>query len=204
MDGKAVERIFLPLMKLTLPEIVDINLPPEGVFHNLMIVSIRKSYPGHARKVMNGIWAMGQAMFTKIIIVVDEGCDVQDLAEVTLRRRTTSTRARHPIHARPGRLPRPRQPPPQLRLQDGHRRHQQMARRRLTRPWPRCSPCPRSKGKSRRPLEETRHRLETDAASSSQFYRDRVGYSRRQARTALVAVGSSPISRIRILITPSS
>jgi 4-hydroxy-3-polyprenylbenzoate decarboxylase len=83
--GKAVERIFLPLMRLTLPEIVDINLPPEGVFHNLMIVSIRKSFPGHARKVMNGIWAMGQAMFTKIIIIVDEDCDIQDLAEVTLR-----------------------------------------------------------------------------------------------------------------------
>jgi 4-hydroxy-3-polyprenylbenzoate decarboxylase len=83
--GKAVERIFLPLMRLTLPEIVDVNLPPEGVFHNLMIVSIRKSYAGHARKVMSGIWAMGQAMFTKCVIVVDEDCDVQDLAEVVLR-----------------------------------------------------------------------------------------------------------------------
>ncbi len=83
--GKAVERIFLPLMKLTLPEIVDINLPAEGVFHNLMILSIRKSYAGQARKVMNGIWALGQAMFTKCIIVVDEDCDVQDLGEVTLR-----------------------------------------------------------------------------------------------------------------------
>jgi 4-hydroxy-3-polyprenylbenzoate decarboxylase len=83
--GKAVERIFLPLFRLTLPEIVDINLPVEAVFHNLMIVSIRKSYAGHARKVMNGIWAMGQAMFTKCIIVVDEDCNVQDLAEVTLR-----------------------------------------------------------------------------------------------------------------------
>jgi 4-hydroxy-3-polyprenylbenzoate decarboxylase len=83
--GKAVERIFLPLMQLTLPEIRDINLPAEGVFHNLMIVSIRKSYAGHARKVMNGIWAMGQAMFTKCILVLDEDCDVQDLAEVTLR-----------------------------------------------------------------------------------------------------------------------
>jgi len=83
--GKAVERIFLPLMKLTLPEIVDVNLPAEGVFHNLMIVSIKKSYAGHARKVMNGIWAMGQAMFTKCVIVVDEDCDVQDVAEVTLR-----------------------------------------------------------------------------------------------------------------------
>ncbi len=83
--GKAVERIFLPLFRLTLPEIVDINLPVEAVFHNLMIVSIRKSYAGHARKVMNGVWAMGQAMFTKCIIVVDEDCDVQDLREVTLR-----------------------------------------------------------------------------------------------------------------------
>jgi 4-hydroxy-3-polyprenylbenzoate decarboxylase len=83
--GKAVERIFLPLMRLTLPEIVDVNLPAEGVFHNLMIVSIRKSYAGHACKVMSGIWSMGQAMFTKCVIVVDEDCDVQDVAEVTLR-----------------------------------------------------------------------------------------------------------------------
>ncbi len=83
--GKAVERIFLPLMQLTMPEIVDVNLPAAGVFHNLMIVAIRKSYAGHARKVMSGIWAMGQAMFTKCIIVVDEDCDVQDLNEVTLR-----------------------------------------------------------------------------------------------------------------------
>jgi 4-hydroxy-3-polyprenylbenzoate decarboxylase len=83
--GKAVERIFLPLMRLTLPEIVDVNLPVEGVFHNLMILSIRKSYAGQARKVMHGIWSLGQAMFTKCIIVVDEDCDVQDLGEVTLR-----------------------------------------------------------------------------------------------------------------------
>jgi 4-hydroxy-3-polyprenylbenzoate decarboxylase len=83
--GKAVERIFLPLMQLTMPEIVDVCLPPEGVFHNLMIVAIRKSYAGHARKVMSGIWAMGQAMFTKCIVVVDEDCDPSDLAEVTLR-----------------------------------------------------------------------------------------------------------------------
>ncbi|HVJ09328.1 MAG TPA: UbiD family decarboxylase [Acidisarcina sp.] len=83
--GKAVERIFLPMMRLTIPEIVDINLPVEGVFHNLMIVSIRKSYAGQARKVMSGIWSLGQAMFTKCVIVVDEDCDVQNLGEVTLR-----------------------------------------------------------------------------------------------------------------------
>jgi 4-hydroxy-3-polyprenylbenzoate decarboxylase len=83
--GKAVERIFLPLMKLTIPELVDINLPLEGVFHNLMIVSIKKSYPGQARKVMNAIWSLGQAMFTKCIVVVDEDVNVQDLGEVTLK-----------------------------------------------------------------------------------------------------------------------
>ena len=83
--GKAVERIFLPLMKLTIPEIVDINLPIEGIFHNLMIVAIKKSYPGQARKVMNAIWSLGQAMFTKCIIVVDEDVNVQDIGEVTLK-----------------------------------------------------------------------------------------------------------------------
>jgi 4-hydroxy-3-polyprenylbenzoate decarboxylase len=83
--GKAVERIFLPLMKLTIPELADINLPVEGIFHNLMIVSIKKSYPGQARKVMNAIWSLGQAMFTKCIIVVDEDVNVQDIAEVTLK-----------------------------------------------------------------------------------------------------------------------
>ena len=83
--GKAVERIFLPLMRLTIPELVDLNMPIEGVFHNLMIVSIRKSYPGQARKVMNAVWSLGQAMFTKCIIVVDEDVNVQDIADVTLK-----------------------------------------------------------------------------------------------------------------------
>ena len=83
--GKAVERIFLPAMKMTIPELVDIHLPVEAVFHNLMIVSIKKSYPGQARKVMNAIWSLGQAMFTKCIVVVDEDCDVQDIGEVVLR-----------------------------------------------------------------------------------------------------------------------
>ena len=83
--GKAVERIFLPAMRMQIPELVDIHLPVEAVFHNLMLVSIRKSYPGQARKVMNAIWSLGQAMFTKCIIVVDEDCDVQNVAEVVLR-----------------------------------------------------------------------------------------------------------------------
>jgi 4-hydroxy-3-polyprenylbenzoate decarboxylase len=80
--GKAVERIFLPLMRMQLPEIRDVSMPAEGVFHNLMLVSIRKSYPGHARKVMHAIWGLGQAMFTKCIVVVDEDVDVQRPREV--------------------------------------------------------------------------------------------------------------------------
>ena len=83
--GKAVERIFLPAMKMQIPELVDIHLPVEAVFHNLMLVSIKKSYPGQARKVMNAIWSLGQAMFTKCIVVVDEDCDVQNIAKVVLR-----------------------------------------------------------------------------------------------------------------------
>jgi 4-hydroxy-3-polyprenylbenzoate decarboxylase len=80
--GKAVERIFLPLMRLQLPEILDIAMPAEGIFHNLILVAIRKSYPGHARKVMHAIWGLGQAMFSKCIIVVDEDVDVQNVREV--------------------------------------------------------------------------------------------------------------------------
>ncbi len=80
--GKAIERIFLPLMRLQLPEIRDVCMPAEGIFHNLMLVSIRKSYAMHARKVMHAIWGLGQAMFSKVIVVVDEDVDVQNVSEV--------------------------------------------------------------------------------------------------------------------------
>ena len=80
--GKAIERIFLPLMRLQLPEVRDICMPAEGIFHNLILVAIRKSYPGHARKVMHAIWGLGQAMFSKCIVVVDEDVDVQNVREV--------------------------------------------------------------------------------------------------------------------------
>jgi len=80
--GKAIERIFLPLMRLQLPEVRDICMPAEGIFHNLILVKIRKSYPGHARKVMHAIWGTGQAMFSKCIVVVDEDVDVQNVSEV--------------------------------------------------------------------------------------------------------------------------
>jgi 4-hydroxy-3-polyprenylbenzoate decarboxylase len=80
--GHAVERIFLPVMKMQYPEIVDISMPAEGIFHNLMLVSIRKSYPGQARKIMSAIWSLGQAMFTKVIVVVDDDVDVQNHRQV--------------------------------------------------------------------------------------------------------------------------
>ncbi len=81
--GKATERLFLPLLRVTLPEIVDMNLPVHGVFHNLAIISIKKEYPAHARKVMHALWGLGQMMFTKTLIVVDHDVNVHDLAEVT-------------------------------------------------------------------------------------------------------------------------
>ena len=83
--GKATERIFLPIMRLMLPEIVDVNMPAEGVFHNLVIVSIRKRYPGHARKVMQALWGMGLMMLAKTIVVVSEHVNVHDLSEVAWR-----------------------------------------------------------------------------------------------------------------------
>ena len=80
--GHAIERIFLPVMKMQYPEIVDVAMPAEGIFQNLMIVAIRKSYPGQARKIMNAIWSLGQAMFTKVVVVVDHDVDVQNSSEV--------------------------------------------------------------------------------------------------------------------------
>jgi len=83
--GKATERLFLPLVQMMLPEIVDLNLPIAGVFHNLAIVAIKKQFPGHARKVMHAIWGLGQLSNTKVVIVVDEEVNVQDLDEVIWR-----------------------------------------------------------------------------------------------------------------------
>jgi len=83
--GDATVRIFLPVFKMNFPELVDMTLPPEGVFHNLVFVSIRKQYPYQAFKVMHGLWGMGQMMFSKYIVVVDEDCDVHNTSEVLFR-----------------------------------------------------------------------------------------------------------------------
>jgi 4-hydroxy-3-polyprenylbenzoate decarboxylase len=80
--GKATERLFLPLIRLFLPEIVDISMPPAGVFHNLVLVAIKKRYPGHARKVIFGLWGLALLSLAKAIVVVDEWVDVQNLQQI--------------------------------------------------------------------------------------------------------------------------
>src|SRR5882724_9960982 len=83
--GSASVKLFLPIFKMNFPEIVDIALPAEGVFHNLVFVSIRKTYPMQAYKIMHGLWGMGQMMFTKYIIVVDDDVDVHNTSDVLFR-----------------------------------------------------------------------------------------------------------------------
>jgi 4-hydroxy-3-polyprenylbenzoate decarboxylase len=80
--GMASERIFLPLIQKTHPEIVDMHFPAEGIFHNLVIISIDKRYPGHARKIMSAVWGLGQLMFSKTVVIVDKDVDVHNLREV--------------------------------------------------------------------------------------------------------------------------
>src|SRR5216110_3483994 len=80
--GLASERIFLPMIQKTVPEIVDMHFPAEGIFHNLVIISIDKRYPGHARKIMSAVWRLGQLMFSKTIVVVDKDVNVHDAGEV--------------------------------------------------------------------------------------------------------------------------
>ncbi len=83
--GTASVKLFLPILKMTFPELVDLALPAEGVFHNLVFVSIKKTYPMQAFKIMHGLWGMGQMMFTKYIVVVDEDVDVHNTSEVLFR-----------------------------------------------------------------------------------------------------------------------
>ncbi len=83
--GLATERLFLPLVRKVLPEVVDMWLPPEGIFHNLAILKIDKRYPGHGRKVIHAVWGLGQLMFTKVVVVVDSDCDIRNPAELVWR-----------------------------------------------------------------------------------------------------------------------
>ena len=83
--GSASLRIFLPILKMNFPELIDIALPAEGVFHNLVFASIKKTYPMQAYKIMHGLWGAGQMMFAKYIIIVDEDVDVHNTSEVLFR-----------------------------------------------------------------------------------------------------------------------
>ena len=131
--GKAIERIFLPLMRLQLPEVRDIAMPAEGVFHNLILVSIRKSYPGHARKVMHAIWGTRPGdVLQSASWWWTRTWTCRTYSEVAWKAlNNIDPRARHPVRDGPGGFAGSRQPPAELRLEDGHRRHAQVARRRL-------------------------------------------------------------------------
>lgn len=98
--GKAVERIFLPMIQLTLPELVDMHLPVAACFHNMAFVSIRKKFPGHAYKAMNAIWGLGGLAFTKFVFIFDEDCDVQNLDEVLFRIGANCDPGRDTLHSR--------------------------------------------------------------------------------------------------------
>ena len=107
--GGASVKLFLPIFKMNFPEIVDIALPAEGVFHNLVFVSIKKTYPMQAYKIMHGLWGMGQMMFTKYIVVVDADVNVHNTSEVLFHlMRQHRSAARQHLHQRPGRRARPR------------------------------------------------------------------------------------------------
>src|SRR5205085_5959039 len=82
--GKATERIFLAPIKMTMvPEIIDMDMPVEGVFHNLVIAQIKKDYAGQGQKVMNAMWGAGQMMFNKILVLADEHVKIQDYETLT-------------------------------------------------------------------------------------------------------------------------
>jgi 4-hydroxy-3-polyprenylbenzoate decarboxylase len=83
--GKATERIFLPLLRKIVPEVVDMNLPIEGIFHNVALFAIDKRYPGHARKVMSAVWGLGLLMFSKFVVIFDADVNIQDPSEVLWR-----------------------------------------------------------------------------------------------------------------------
>ena len=134
--GVALNEVFVPLLQKQFPEIVDFYLPPEGCSYRLAVVSMKKQYPGHAKRVMFGVWSfLRQFMYTKFIIVTDDDVNVRDWKEViwalTTRVDPRATRSSSKRHA--DRLPRFRQPGRRSRLEDGDRRHQQVAGRNLPR-----------------------------------------------------------------------
>ena len=136
--GHATERIFLPLLKLTVPEIVDYHMPAAGIFHNLVFVSIDKQYPGQAYKVMHAMWGQGLMSLAKVLVVVDKDVNVHDADEVWwIALNHIDPRARRGVRPWSGRRARPRLAALHLRQQDGNRRNAEVARGRF---------CPRMAG----------------------------------------------------------
>ena len=128
--GKATERLFLPIIRMTLPDLVDMNLPLEGVFHNCAIVSVNKRYPGHAKKLMSAIWGLGLLSLSRCVVVVDHDVDVQDVSAVAFQAfSNVDAGPRHAGRGGPGGRARPRRALLRLRLEGGLRRHPQVARR---------------------------------------------------------------------------
>ena len=135
--AKATERIFLPVIKAMMPEVIDYDLPLEGVFHNCAIFQIKKEFAGQAFRVMNFAWSMGQMMFTKYVIVVDEDVDCHDYSQVAWRCfNNVDPEPRHPDQQGPARPARPLEQLRELRLQDGHRRHAPLPGEGHEREWP--------------------------------------------------------------------
>ena len=127
--GHATERIFLPLLKLTIPEIVDYHMPAEGIFHNLVFVSIKKEYPGQAYKVMNALWGQGLMSLAKVLVIVDEWVNVRDPQEAWwVALNNIDPAARRALHHGPDGRARPLEPRLHLRLEDGHRRDAEASR----------------------------------------------------------------------------
>ena len=157
--GKATERIFLPAVKMTVPEIVDYDLPVAGAFHNLCIVSIRKAFPGHALKVMHALWGLGMLSLTKGIVVVDEHVDVHDYAQVMFYV-GANVDPKRDVHLTegPARPPRSRADAAVRGRQDRHRRHRQEPARGCARVAARDRDGRRGAGARRQPLGRVRHR----------------------------------------------
>ena len=126
--GHATERIFLPLLKLTIPEIVDYHMPAEGIFHNLVFVSIDKQYPGQAYKVMNAMWGQGLMSLAKVLVIVDKDVNVRNpRGGVVGRAQQHRSRARRAVHHGPDGRARPLEPGVHLRHEDGDRRDAEVA-----------------------------------------------------------------------------
>ncbi len=144
--GKATERLFLPLLRMLFPEVVDMNLPVEGAFHNLVLISIDKQYPFHAARLAHGLWGSGQMSFSKVICVMDKDVDVQDVGQVAWRLLANLDPTAGPcVRRRAHRSARPRAPTRRSgEARCASTRTRKWREEGYAREWP--EPCPRRRG----------------------------------------------------------